>query len=90
MYHLPFVQPPLTNVGSSFQRPLGIFQDGGVIFRQPRFQGLSLTTWGGKRLISKPSLLSKMVAMSNSPPWGYVVRSKSPPLGQTSQSKPRG
>ena len=39
---------------SSFQRPLGIFQDGGVIFRQPRFQGLSLTTWGGTRLIRSP------------------------------------
>ena len=47
------VQPPLTNVGSSFQRLLGIFQDGGFIFRQPRFQGLSLTTWGGKSLGNK-------------------------------------
>ena len=34
MYHSPFVQPPLTNVGSSFERFLGIFQDRGVILIQ--------------------------------------------------------
>ena len=31
MYHSPLVQPLLTNVESSFERLLGIFQDGGVI-----------------------------------------------------------
>ena len=53
MYVPPYIQPLLTNVGSSFERLLGIFQDGEVIFRQPRSQGLSLTTWGGKSLGNK-------------------------------------
>ena len=41
-------------------------------------------------LCLESSSLYKMVVMSNSPPWGYLVRSKSPPRAQTSQSKPRG
>ena len=34
----------------------GNFQVGGLIFRQPRSQGLSLTTWGGKGLGNKVDL----------------------------------
>ena len=53
MYHSPFVQQPLTNVGSSFERLPGILQDGGVIFRRCCSQGLSRTSWGGKGLEDK-------------------------------------
>ena len=53
MYHSPFVQPPLTKVGSSFERLLGIFQDGGVIFKQPCSPGLSPRYLGRKTLGNK-------------------------------------
>ena len=72
--HSPFVQPPLTNVGSSFERFPGIFQDGEVIFRQPRSQGLSRTTWGGKGLGNKVDLQALFIIQDG----GHV---KSPTLG---------
>ena len=83
----PFVQPLLTNVGSSFERLLGVFHDGGVFLDNLVPRAFLSQLWEGKalgtRLISKPSSLSKMVATSNSPPWGYVVQTKSQPWEHT-------
>ena len=85
MYHSPFVQPPLTNVGSLFERLLGIFQDGGVIFRQPRSQGLSLTTWGGKSLGNKVELQALVIIQDDGhvkfPTLGICRMIKIPTLG---------
>ena len=92
MYHSPFVQPPLTNVGSSFERIPGIFQDGRFIFRQPGSQGLSCTTWGGKGLGNKVDFQALFIIQDypKFPTLGICVQSKPHPVDRPHSQSPMG
>ena len=92
MYHSPFVQPPLTNVGSSLERLLGIFQDRGVICRQPRSQGLSLNTWIGKSFGNKDDFQAVFITKNGGhvkfPTLGTDLTVKAPWLARSNRRIP--